>query len=89
MIAEPSTSRMTFAADSDCPCSGRSAWISGLKLTREAWSASTERAQAMSAALARRRARTRPNEPIALMNCVPLMSESPSLACSRIGSRPT
>ena len=55
MIAEPSTSRMTFAADSDCPCSGRSAWISGLKLTREAWSASTESAQAMSAALARHR----------------------------------
>ena len=30
-----------------------------------------------------------PSAPIAHMNCVPLMSESPSFACSRTGSSPT
>ena len=89
MIAEPSTSRSTFAAESIWPGNGRSAWISGRNATLEPWSASSESAHAMSAAAARRRARTQPSAPIALMNCVPLMSDSPSFACGRIGSRPT
>ena len=61
----------------------------GRKLAREPWSASTESAQAMSAACARRRPRTSASAPIALMNCVPLMSERPSFAWSRTGSSPT
>ena len=88
MIAEPSTSRRTFAAESIWPGNGRSAWISGRNATLEPWSASSESAHAMSAAAASRRARTQPSAPIALMNCVPLMSERPSFACGRIGSRP-
>src|SRR5919201_1717682 len=43
----------------------------------------------MSAALASRRARTSPSAANAVMNCVPLTSESPSFAWSRTGSRPT
>ena len=50
--------------------------------------ASSESAQAMSAAWASRRARTSPSAPSAAMNWVPLMSESPSFAASTIGSRP-
>ena len=42
----------------------------------------------MSATFASRRARTVPSAPYAAMNCVPLMSESPSLASSRTGSSP-
>ena len=40
-----------MAAAAAWPASGRSAWISGMKLTREPCSASTERAHAMSAVL--------------------------------------
>ena len=42
----------------------------------------------MSAAFARRRARTSPSAPNAAMNCVPLTSERPSFARSSIGSSP-
>jgi hypothetical protein len=77
-----------FAADAACPRCGRSACTSGRKLDREPWSASTESAHARSAALARRRARTRPSAVNAPMNWVPFTSERPSLAWRRIGSRP-
>ncbi len=77
-----------FAAAATWPRSGRSAWICGRNEVREPFSASTESAHAMSAAFASRRARTSPSASCAAMNCVPLMSESPSFAASRTGSRP-
>ena len=61
MIAEPSSSRRTFAADACWPRSGRSAWICGMNDVREPCSASSESAHAMSAARASRRARTSPS----------------------------
>src|SRR5512132_2402350 len=89
MIAESSSSLSTFAAESICPGSGRVAWIWGKKLVRDPCNASSERAQAMSAVFASRRARTSARLPNAAMNCVPLTSESPSFASSSIGSSPT
>ena len=64
------------------------AWIAGWKLVREPCSDSSESAQARSAVRARRLARTSASDAIAAMNCVPLISESPSFAASRIGSSP-
>ena len=89
MIAEPSRSLQTFAADSCWPLSGRARCTAGRKLVLEPCSASSESAHARSAVAARRFARTTPSDAIAAMNCVPLTSESPSLLASRIGSRPT
>ena len=89
MIAEPSSSRRTFAAESPWPRSGRSAWICGRNDVRDPCSASSDCAHARSAARASRRARTSPSAANAAMNCVPLMSDSPSFAASRIGSSPT
>ena len=68
MIAEPSRPTTAFGAAAAWPASGRSAWISGMKLTREPCSASTESAHAISEVLAIRRARTSPSEPTAPMN---------------------
>ena len=56
---------------------------------REPCNASSDCAQARSATRASRRARTSPSAANAVMNCVPLMSESPSFAAGRIGSSPT
>ena len=56
---------------------------------REPCSASSESAHARSAASASLRARTRPSARNDAMNCVPLISDSPSFASSTIGSRPT
>ena len=80
MIAESSSRRSTFAAESDWPFKPRSAWICGRKLVRDPCSASSDMAHARSATFTSRRARTRPRAPIAAMNCVPLMSDSPSFA---------
>jgi len=52
LIAEPSSSVRTFAAESCCPRSGRSLWIWGRKLFADPCSASIDWAQAMSAAFA-------------------------------------
>ena len=71
------------------PASGRSSWISGRKLAREPWSASSESAHAMSAVFASRSARTSASAPTAAMNCVPLMRDRPSFASSETGSSPT
>jgi hypothetical protein len=89
MIAEPSSSRQTFAAESCWPLSGRALCTAARKLVREPWSDSSESAHARSAVFASRRARTRPSEAMDVMNCVPFTSESPSLLPSRTGSRPT
>ena len=89
MIAEPSSSWRRFAADACWPRNGRSEWIWGRKLVRVPLSASTDIAQARSAATWSLRARTRPSAPTAAMNCVPLTSDNPSFACSTIGSSPT
>ena len=70
------------------PGSGRAAWIAGWKLVGVPWSASSDIAQAMSAAHARRFARVSASDAIAVMNCVPLISERPSFAASTIGSSP-
>ncbi len=56
---------------------------------RDPCSASIDCAHARSAARASLRARTRPSASIDAMNCVPLMSDRPSFASSRIGSSPT
>ena len=88
MIADPSSRRRTFAAESICPRSGRASWIAGWKLVREPWSDSSESAQARSAVRASRRARTSASAAIEAMNCVPLISDSPSFAASLIGSSP-
>jgi hypothetical protein len=79
MIAEPSRSSQTFAAASCCPLSGRARCTAGRKLVLDPCSASSDSAHARSAVTARRRARTRPSDAIADMNCVPLTSERPSL----------
>ena len=55
---------------------------------REPCSASSDSAQAMSAAFASRRARTSPSAPNAAMNCVPLTSERPSFAWSVSAASP-
>ena len=64
------------------------AWIAGWKLVCDPCSASSESAHARSAVRASRLARTSASAAIAAMNCVPLISESPSFAASRIGSSP-
>ena len=89
MIDDPSRSRKTFAAESPWPRSGRSAWICGRNEVRDPCSASSDWAHARSAAAASRRARTSPSAANDAMNCVPLISESPSFASSRNGSSPT
>ena len=87
-MAEPSSRRRTFAADATWPACGRAAWIAGWKLVRDPCSASSDIAHATSAVRTSRSARDSPSEAIAAMNCVPLMSERPSFACSRTGCRP-
>ena len=72
--------RARSRADAGWPRSGRSAWICGMNASREPCSASSESAHAQSAACASRRARTSPSAPCAAMNCVPLISDSPSFA---------
>ena len=59
-----------------------------MKLVRDPCSASSDIAQAMSAARESLRARTIPSEAIAAMNWVPLISDSPSFAASLMGSSP-
>ena len=88
MIAEPSSRRITFRAAAAWPRSGRSSCTWGMNEIREPWSDSSERAQAQSAARARRQARTSASAPWAVMNCVPLISDRPSFATSRTGSSP-
>ncbi len=87
-IAEPARSRRRFSALASCPGSGRAAWIAGWKLVGEPCSASSDIAQAMSAVAASLRARTRSRAAVAVMNCVPLISESPSFAASVTGVSP-
>ena len=87
-MAEPSSRRRTFAADATWPACGRAAWIAGWKLVSDPCSASSDIAHATSAVRTSRSARVSPSEAIAAMNCVPLMSERPSFACSRTGCRP-
>ena len=58
MIAEPSSSRQTFAAASCWPFSGLARWTAGRKLVLDPCSDSSESAHARSAVAARRRARS-------------------------------
>ena len=72
------------------PGSGRASWIAGWKLVGVPWSASSDIGTGdVRGARRAARARTSASAAIAVMNCVPLMSESPSFAASSIGSSPT
>ena len=77
-----------FAAEATCPGCGRSAWISGENGVRDPRTASTDCDAARSAILASRSALVSTSAPIAVMNWVPLISASPSLAPSTRGSSP-
>ncbi len=79
-----------FAAEAAWPRSGLSSWIAGRKLSREPWSASTESAQAMSAACASRRARTTPERREGAHELGPVDEREPflGLEAKRLEPRP-
>ena len=90
MIAEPSSSaqdvrrRVALAR-----AAGAASWIAGMEARPRALQR-LERERAREVGRPREPPRTHePERAIAAMNCVPLMSERPSFAASRIGSSPT
>ena len=87
-MALPAISARSAAAVSICPRCRRSLWMRASNGASEPRAASVASAPVISAARSRRSAANSPASALAVENCVPLRSASPSLGPSSIGASP-